>query len=296
MKKTLELLTIVASAVSLMNAAFAAESATTLTVPSSPVPPAVGTSETTVKPSAPNPLLEKLYFNYFATYHGASLDDMGANYTLDHMGKRTTSPNSRINFDGDVTAAYLVTKNIGIGAYIPFLLVPAPGQHFVLGDVGAKIFDRHTVTGGGFNLATNLMIQAPTNDYSKLRGMDLALKTTPSIRYNIPHSNFAVGSWTEMKAYLGVNFDKTFKLWAGPYVSYNFSDSFALNVEYEMEADHYKNKPTFDFTNYQTDLMPGVVWNITPRFMVNPYVQLFTGNKVTLENSALGAVINARFL
>jgi hypothetical protein len=128
--------------------------------------------------------------------------------------------------------------------------------------------------------------------------MTFAIKTTPNVRYLIPQSNFKVGAWTEAKSYLGVTQGKAFKLYAAPYVGYSLSDSLALNVGYEMEADHYPipGISSLDFKSYQTDLQPGVVWNITPHIMVNPYVQLFTGNKVTLDNSALGAVISATLL
>ena len=56
------------------------------------------------------------------------------------------------------------------------------------------------------------------------------------------------------------------------------------------------NRATFDFTTYETDLQPGFVYMITPTILVNPYVQLFTGNKITSDSTALGAVITARLL
>ncbi len=239
-------------------------------------------------------MLDKFYLNYFAIYHGASLNDLGSNYTLDRTGKMNTSQKSLL--DGEITTAYMLDKNIGVGPVVPFLLIPGPGQHFVLGDAGLKLFDRKTISGNGLNVYTNLIVQAPTSTGSQDRNMSLALKTTPNVRYNVAHTNFALGAWTEAKAYLGVTKSKTFKLYAAPYVSYNLTNKLALNVEYEMEAHHYLGKPSLDFTNYQTDLQPGLVWFITPHLIFNPYVQIFTGNKITVENSALGAIVSATLL
>jgi hypothetical protein len=183
-----------------------------------------------------------------------------------------------------------------VGPDVPFLLVQAPGQHFILGDVGVKAFNRKTLNFGGFNLYTNIILQAPTSDSSQGRHQKFAIKTTPNVRYTIPHSDIKLGAWTEAKAYLGVSKGKTFKLYAAPYVNYSLSDNFSLNLEYEMEAHHFLGAQTLDFTNYQTDLQPGFVWNITKHILVNPYVQLFTGNKITVENSGLGAIFSATLL
>jgi hypothetical protein len=79
-------------------------------------------------------------------------------------------------------------------------------------------------------------------------------------------------------------------------LSYSLNDKLALNLSYEMEVDHMYGRPTWDLTSYQNDLQPGVIWKITPRIMVNPFVQLFTSGKISWDNSAYGAAINAKML
>ena len=273
--------------------AFAAESA--VTVPSSATPAAaIPTMTTTAKGQTTNGILDKFYLNYYTIYKGAPLDNMGSNYTLDRTGKVNTTHKTML--DGTLSAAYMLDKDVGIGPVIPFLLIPGPGQHMDLGDAGIKLFNRGTIASYGFKVDTNLIVQAPTSTESQARNMSFAVKTTPSVRYNVAHTNFAIGAWTEAKAYLGVTAGRTFKLFAEPFVSYSMSEHVALNVQYEMEANHYLGASTFDFTNHKTDLQPGFIWFITPRILVNPYVQIFTGNKITAENSALGAVFSATVL
>jgi hypothetical protein len=296
--KLLALSTAVLSAISSTAPSFAAEATvSSLAVPSTSTG-AETISTATIKQEAPGAsLVDQLYAHLFTVYHGASLGDAGSSYTLDRTGKVNKLYSAYL--DNTLTTAYLIDREsgIGIGPEVPFLLMQANGQHFILGDVGIKAFDKKTASIYGVNLSTNLIIQAPTSDSSRARHMSLAVKTTPSVRYAVPHSNFKIGSWTEAKAWFGVTKDRTFKLWAAPYVNYAFNDKFSLNVQYEMEARHYvSDRSFFDLTNYQTDLEPGVIVNITPHLMLNPYVQIFTGNKITVDNTAIGATLNATLL
>ena len=289
--------TLVAAATAALfsTSAFAARSA--MTVPSSSTPGAsIPTMTTTASGQSAGSILDKFYLNYFTTYKGGPLDNMGSNYTLDRTGKVNTTQKTML--DGTLTAAYMLDKDVGIGPVVPFLLIPGPGQHMVMGDAGIQLFNRATYSAHGLKVGANLIAQAPTSTESQNRNMSFAVKTTvPSVRYNVAHTNFAVGAWTEAKAYLGVTTGKTFKLFAEPYVSYSMTEHLALNVQYEMEANHYLGASTFDFTNHKTDLQPGFIWFITPEpILVNPYVQIFTGNKITVQNSALGAVLSATVL
>jgi hypothetical protein len=208
-------------------------------------------------------ILDKLYVNYFGIFHGESLSNLSSPYTVDRNGQLSTY--SGVNFDSEITAAYMFTDNIGAGPDIPFLLVPVLGQGVILGDLGVKV--------------------------------TMCVKMTPYVRYSFPKSRFTVGAWTEEKAYLGVTYDKTFKLYAAPYVNYRLTSTFSLNLEYEAEAHHnIGDTGMMNFTMYQTDVEPGVVWMITPKVMFNPYVQIFTTNSVSSDRTALGAVISATVL
>jgi hypothetical protein len=241
-------------------------------------------------------ILKNLYLNYFAIVHGTPLNDLASPYSLDHNGKHSKTSFNTINFDSEVTAAYMLTKDIGIGPSIPFLLVPVQGQGLVMGDIGLKTFDKHLISHNGLNIAGNLYIQAPTSKADKDRGMDVGFKSTPAIRYAIPNSRFAIGSWNEAKWYEGAFVGKTFKLYTLPYVNYSVSPAVSLNLGYEIESDHMKGDSNLNFTTVETDLQPGVVYFITPKVMVNPYLQIFTGNKITSDKMALGAVFSATVL
>ncbi len=241
-------------------------------------------------------ILKKTSVTYFSIVHGTPLSDISSPYALDHNGKKTKSSFNAINLDNDVTAAYMLNSDVGIGPYVPFILVPVQGQGLVLGDVGIKTFNKHLISYNGLNISGNLYLQAPTAKASRNRGMDFGVKSTPAVRYAIPSTRFAIGTWNEAKWYSGVVSGKTFKLYTQPYVNYALTSSLALNLGYEIETDHMQGNSNLNFTTYQTDLLPGVVWFITPKVMVNPYLQIFTGNKISTDTTALGAVINASIL
>lgn len=239
-------------------------------------------------------LMNHLYVNYFATVHGTAFNNLDSPYTLDHNGNNTKSSFNTVNFDSEITTAYMITDDIGIGPDVPFVFVPVLGEGIILGDVGIKAIDKHFINSNGFHMSANLYLQAPTNTADKARGLFMGVKSTPGIRYDIPSSRFAVGSWNEIKWYSGVSSGKTFKLYALPYLNYQVSPSLSLNLGYEMETDHMNGSPGFfNFTGYENDLQPGVVWFVTSKIMVNPYVQVFTGNTINTGTTGLGAVVSA---
>jgi hypothetical protein len=241
-------------------------------------------------------IMKNMYVNYFATVHGTPLSDISSPYSLDHNGQKSKSPYDAINFDSELTAAYMVNPDIGLGATVPFILTPVRGQGMTLGDVGFKTVTKNLLNMNGVKVFGSLYLQAPTSKGSRDRGMDYAVKSTPAIRYSIPNSRFTIGSWNELKWYAGVDYGKTFKLFTLPYINYSLTRSFSLNLGYEFETDHMKNNSMLNFTTYESDIQPGVVWFVTPKVMVNPYLQIFTGQKITSDRMALGAVVSATVL
>lgn len=254
-----------------------------------------GASVTTSSSNWYGTALDSLYVNYFANFHGSPLNDPSF-FKTPNTNSAVGKQGRNMYFDSTLTTAYKITQDIGVGPEINFDLEPVLGRGATLKDSGIKAYNRHQIQSGGFNVSSNLILQAPT-DYSRQQGIDFSVKTTPNVRYDVPASRFTVGSFTEAKAYLGANTGKkSFKLYAGPYVNYQLSPSFALTTVYEMEANHFTGKPKLDFTSVNTDLQPGVRWNITRNVLVNPYVNLYTGNKITAANSSIGAIISATVL
>jgi len=238
-------------------------------------------------------LLDDFYVNVISIVHGPGVNNLDQPYTPNADGKTVPKATSAMNFDSELTAAYMITDTVGVGPDVPFLAYPVLGKGFSLGDVGIKAFDKKFISNSALAVYANIIFQLPTSDYSSGRDMSFAIKMTPNLRYIIADTRFMVGVWTEEKAYMGVNAGKTAKLYAQPYVNYQVTHKFSWNLGFEAEADHFYGKPNFDLTMYQTDLMPGFVYVVTPKLIVNPYFQVFTSQKVSLNNTALGAFLSA---
>jgi len=264
------------------------------TEPTPPLAP-VGTSSQSDSLGAKG-ILERIGVSYFGVFHGPTVSDLSSPYSVGP--NVVVSQRNAINFDSELTVAYKLTSDLSVGPVVPFLLVPVLGQGIIMGDAGVKISQHDTVNTGGLKISTNLILQAPTSGGSEARNMKYAVKSTPSIQYRAAGSRFTLGAWTEAKWYAGVSVDKTFKLYGQPYVSYRISPSLAAVVGFEAEAHHNVGQQGVQFSNYQSDFLPGLLWNVSKSVAVNPYVQLFTGNgtRVNADSMALGAVINATIL
>lgn len=249
----------------------------------------VGTSEATTKS-----LTDYVNIALFSNFHGPEVTDIGSANVPGSKGLVDQKRPTRMNFDSNITALYRIDDNYQAGAYIPFYAYPVMGEGFVLGDVGVQFGDRNVYRTKDLRVAANVTVQAPTLETTKLTGMDAGVKFSPNVRYNVPNSRFTLGAWTEAKAYLGVNEkQKSFKLWAQPYVSYQVAPKFLLNLGYEMEGKHVRGTDTLEFVTVQNDLLPGFIYFITSKIMINPYVQIFTTEKIAMDRTAVGAIISA---
>lgn len=262
---------------------------------------AQGASTTTAQPTEKKSALDSIYFGLTSTFHGAGIENLGAAQTVSTRGIQNPSSKAsnftNLYFDSEANTGYMLNKNVGIGAVVPFFYIPVNGEAFVLGDVGVKVSNKHLIQNGRFNLSANLILQGATSTSSSDRKMKIGYKSTPAMSYNVPKSNLTIGSFNELKYYSGVVNDKTFKLWTLPYLRYSLSDKFALNVSYEMEWHHNVGQTGYlTFTTYQTDIQPGFVWNITPKIMVNPYLSVNTMDYVSTNRTSVGAFMSAAVL
>jgi hypothetical protein len=264
-----------------------------------PEGPAAGTSE--ASHANLSGIIDNLYINYFGIFHGPELTNLGSAYTPNNKGiepKAAYSDGTNVmNFDSELTVAYMLTKDMGIGPDLQFSLYTARGYGATMGDSGVKLFDKAFVKTHNLRVYANIIVEAPTNEYDKTRGVDVKFKMTPYVRYDFSGSRFSIGSWTEETWYAGASDsianNKLVKLYVEPYILYQLAPKWALNLSYDYEVDRMAGKTGFDFTTYQTDVMPGFVYVLTPKIIVNPYLQFFTTDKIAIDRTAIGAVVSA---
>lgn len=248
--------------------------------------------------SSQSSFLDNIYVGYFGIFHGPRINDLGSPYTLNHDGstpKKTFSDGSNdMNFDSELTTAYMLDNDWGVGLTTQFYAYPVQGYGVTMGDFGLKTFNKHLVHTNNLRVYANLNIQLPTNDYDNQRGMDVKFKSTPYARYDFSNSRFSVGTWSEMAYYAGVKTGNQYKLYAQPYVLYQTTPNLAVDLAFEVETDHVATarKGSY-FQTSETDFMPGFIYTFSKKLIVNPFVQVFTGPNIALNRTGLGANISA---
>lgn len=175
---------------------------------------------------------------------------------------------------------------------------PVLGQEFTVQDPFIRVSNSSLLsTDWGLNLYSDLRLHPGVTDASRQAdqifgvqsfnyvsyepgwgGLLTALRA--SARYNV-HGRQGTG--TDAEFYLA------------PEVNYRFNDQLAFTLLYEMGASHEFGDDATYFTNDGTDLEPGVEWNPTPDIVVNPYVTLHTGGKITLASTSVGMFFTWNF-
>jgi hypothetical protein len=254
--------------------------------------PTINESSTTTVDDHGALSLDRFYLSYYGNLQGSRLQDLGSPYEANPTTGQPTK--SAMTFASTATGAYMVTPDIGVGTYLEMNITPVLGQGYSWTDVGVTAFDKKIISRNGFTMYANAIAEIPVDTYDINRGMVAGLETTPYFRYEFPHSRFSAGAWTEVKNYTGVTSGKMFKTYWNPYVAYQINSHFSANLGYELEYDYFKNAQGMQV--YETDLQPGILWFISSKFMLNPYIQLYTNNKITSDTAAFGLSVVARVL
>ena len=240
---------------------------------------------------------DHLYVSYFGIFHGPRINQMDKPYTLNHDGSTPKAALSDgtgdMNFDSELTTAWLVDNDWGIGLTTQFYAYPVQGYGVTMGDIGLKTFNRHLVKTNNLRVYANLNIQAPEG-FDATRHVDVKFKSTPYARYDFSGSRFSIGTWSELAYYCGAQFSNQYKIYFQPYVLYQTAPKFAWTFAFEVETDHTATPRAGSyFQTSETDFMPGFTYTFSRHLIVNPFVQVFTGPNIALNRTGIGANISA---
>ncbi len=79
-------------------------------------------------------------------------------------------------------------------------------------------------------------------------------------------------------------------------LNYNVSDSLQLTMGYDMTAANDYGTSLFKFVRQGTYLEPSLSYNITPKLVFNPWVDIYTGNKISMNTAQWGFNLLASIL
>lgn len=231
---------------------------------------------------APASALERVDLGLSSTYRGNSLGDLSNPRALSASGATGSDP---IAFESKITAAYALSEMWSMGPEIPFAASPVLGGSLAVGVPLLKITYKPPHLRSGLHVSLPVAWQYPLN-----------LRFSPSVRYDLPHTRWTVGGFSEFKTYL-IPSTKTFRADLEPFVAYWLRRGIALSLLGELEVRHNVGDTfPFDLTLQTLNLQPGVVVMFSPDSFLNPYLQIFPLQGLTLDHMAVGANLTLTLL
>ena len=288
-KISLGLLAVTAS---LVSAVALAETTTTTSIPT---PSSSGTSTTSLKSET---ALDHIGVTYFGIFSGPSVGTPNR-FQPDSQG--ALDPTSPQQLESFLTTGYKWDNgNKLVGAVADFIYTPFNGQDLMMKDPAFKIGDKKLWTLGGVTDNADLRIFAPTSA-AAVKGKEItAFQTLHIVSYDVPHSRLSLGTYfvAKLSLYQDGGSGKAFQLYLGPNASYQLSKTVQATLLYEVNAKHMygSNVGFWDMSRDGTDLEPGINWDITPNFSINPFLNINSGGKVSMDSTWAGFYASGKFL
>lgn len=235
---------------------------------------------------------DRVWMNYYGIFYGSSVTDPSRFQTSPYKQQDKDRPVFLKNF---VTAGYDLSDRYAIAATGYFTYTPsASSQQFAMQDPSVRFADNSILYIGGFNWYGDARIHFAVSDASRLNDLLVGFQTFHYFSYTMDNSRWSPGLYASArynyfgKLGSGVDLD----LYLAPAVNYTINDSLALTFLYEMGAGHAYGDDVGVLDNQGTDFQPGVLWHITPNLEVNPYLNVYTGGRISLNNTSFGMTMS----
>jgi hypothetical protein len=235
---------------------------------------------------------DRVWLNYYGIYYGSSITNPNRYQSGPYTQKDQGRPVFLKNF---VTAGYDINDRYAIAATGYFTYTPsAPTQQFAMQDPSVRIANNSILNIGGFNWYGDARIHFAVSDASRLNDLLVGFQTFHYFSYTMDNSRWSPGIYASARynhfGKLGSGND--LDLYFAPAVNYSISDSVALTFLYELGATHSYGDDVGVLDNQGTDFQPGVLWHITPSLEVNPYLNVYTGGRISLDNTSFGMTLS----
>jgi len=233
---------------------------------------------------------------YFAIFYGPGIQSPSAYQPTPYGAKDLDRPILLKNF---ASVSYNVTSEIAITPTAYWSYAAGAGQGVGFRDPFLRVSDSSIYKNEyGTNWYTDVRFHFPITQLSRDADLRAGFQNFNVVSQDIQGTRFGLGFYLSER----VNFygnqgnGNDLELYAAPNLSYQFSPTVAALVLYEMQGSHAFGQQAFHFNNDGTDLEPGVVWNITPSLMLNPYLNFTTGGAVSLKSTSIGALVSLSLL
>ncbi len=253
------------------------------------------TSTTSVKKSVGQQILDNTSVSYFGFFIGAPVSDPFSSKTP-AVGKQYYTDGSEIGLENQLTVSYKINPTLSASLNPVFKISPSATRYGMIASF-ARLASSSVYNKGNFNVGADLRFYPGITNDMQRNHERMTWRSDQDFSYKVPSSRLTAGVTTSLRYhnYLVDSPVKDYRIKAIPNVQYQIANNLSAGLAYEMALTHIRNTagvPAGTVEEYQewTFLEPSITWNITENVMFNPYVDLYTGDKVTGETAQLGAV------
>jgi hypothetical protein len=228
--------------------------------------------------------------NYFGIFYGPSVSGPSS-FQPGSDGK--PDPDRPLLYKNFLGVSYRVNDEIAITPTAYWQWVPVRGGQYAIQDPYLKLSHNSLISYGGFNLYGDLRYHVPVSDYSRVADSMGGLQTVQVATYVPDGSRFMFAFFGSARAnfYGKKGFGNDVELYAGPNVSYQITPTLAGVLLYEYNLNHAYGDPNGSLKDDGYDIQPGLNWDITPRLLLNPYVNIYPGS-ASFKSTSLGFLVS----
>jgi hypothetical protein len=249
------------------------------------------TSATAIAPEG-SPLTGiPIFANYYAIFFGPSVQNP-SDFQVTPEGK--LDKEKPLLVKNYLTAGYNFNPQWAIAATGYWTWEPTQNHSLTLQDPQARIANNSIISTDEFNWYGDLRAHFPVTSGSRDLDMLAGFQNFNFVSWTPTGSRFTFGSYVSARYNVfgrqGAGND--LELYLAPSINYQMRPNLALTFLYEMGASHFFGDDFGTLNNDGTDFEPGISWEVIPSLTVNPYLNLYPGNKVSWRTTSVGATVS----
>lgn len=272
------------------------------------------TSTTATKLALPK-WSDNIVLSYWGNFSGPSIGSPGAlspsvqpDYTLDDT--------NLVGLDSFITLGYKLNPKFTLGFVNEIQWNITRGQDATLNSPYLALKSSNVIKSGGFALGGDLFrVYLPTrNDLvnakvdpttgATIRSIATILRSVQNMTYDVPKSRLQLALYVQERVSIYTSssiVDANTTDWrfnVSPYANYQITPKVAATLWTDLIDAKHMAGSGFDLTNFKSnapDIEPGINIDITPKFSLNPYLNL-EPTQLTLDTTSFGLIISGKLL
>lgn len=241
-------------------------------------------------------VFDHIKVKYWGNYAGPQLARPTSKYTTDPFGKLTARNQ---NADDLLTAGYQVTPGLRPGIGMPFNFVPMTSSVIQIKPLYFGLIDMKLFESGNLKIHGDARLYTPIGDVAATQDVKTGVRFSQIALYRVGDTNLTLGSYTYIRYWVygknGTGFRNDFEVYFSPFANYRLTRSLYATLWTDvLQLGHQYGTPS-GLKNLPVDIQPGIRWDITESFSINPYLN-FIPAALRLDTVNVGLVVNATLL